>query len=79
MTNEAGVSGKFGCPGRPKLSPRETQVLALLRAGLTYRAIGERLNISEKTVSTYATTLRSKFRVRSRAELTALTSKEIPL
>ncbi len=37
----------------PTLSPRETDVLRLVAEGLTNRAIGERLHVSEPTVKTH--------------------------
>ncbi|MBP2702789.1 response regulator transcription factor [Microbispora sp. RL4-1S] len=40
-----------------RLTPREREVLALMAEGLTNQAIGQRLNLSRKTVETHVTSL----------------------
>jgi DNA-binding NarL/FixJ family response regulator len=50
------------------LSARERQVLALMAEGLSNTEIGERLNISEKTVRNHASNLFDKLGVWSRAQ-----------
>ena len=42
-----------GHPGRPLLTQRESEVLALLAEGLTHEQIGARLSISSETVRTH--------------------------
>jgi DNA-binding CsgD family transcriptional regulator len=53
------------------LSERETQVLRLLAAGKTNRAIGDALFISEKTVARHVSNIFDKLGVSSRAGATA--------
>ncbi len=60
---------------KPELSDRETEVLDLLREGLTNREIANRLFLSEKTVKHYLTTLMRKLQVRNRVEAALIASK----
>ncbi|SMP67139.1 response regulator [Noviherbaspirillum suwonense] len=66
---------------RPALDPlqeltvREHEILALIGAGLTNRAIGERLQLSEKTIKHYVTNIFQKLQVRSRVEAALLAVK----
>ena len=53
------------------LSPRENEVLALIAAGKTNRAIAADLFISEKTVARHVSNIFAKLRLSSRAEATA--------
>jgi ATP/maltotriose-dependent transcriptional regulator MalT len=53
------------------LSDRETQVLRLLAAGKTNRAIGEELFISEKTVARHVSNIFDKLGVSTRTEAAA--------
>lgn len=50
------------------LSPRERQVLLLMRDGTSLPAIATRLEVSEATVKTYVSRLYSKLRVNNRAQ-----------
>ncbi|GAA1794488.1 response regulator transcription factor [Planosporangium flavigriseum] len=50
------------------LSPRERQVLLLMRDGTSLPAIATRLQVSEATVKTYVSRLYSKLRVNNRAQ-----------
>ena len=43
------------------MSPREHQILALLRAGKTFKEIGASLDISERTVEHHLERLRQRF------------------
>jgi RNA polymerase sigma factor (sigma-70 family) len=52
------------------LTPRETEVLLLVADGLTNREIGERLDISPRTVETHRERVMGKLRIRSVAGLT---------
>jgi two-component system, NarL family, response regulator DevR len=53
------------------LSVQENRVLALVAEGLTNREIGERLNLSEKTVKNYLSNLLDKLELRRRSEAAA--------
>jgi len=55
-------------PGHATLSPREREVLQLVAAGQTNRAIGLELSISEETVKTLLSRIYGKLGVRRRAE-----------
>jgi DNA-binding CsgD family transcriptional regulator len=54
-----------------RLSPRESEVLALLATGKTNRAIARELFISEKTVARHVSNIFTKLDLSSRAEATA--------
>ncbi|MGH3010579.1 MAG: LuxR C-terminal-related transcriptional regulator [Gaiellaceae bacterium] len=59
-------------PGPPAgLTPREVEVLRLVAAGRTNRAIADELVISEKTVARHVSNIFVKLRVSSRAAATA--------
>jgi two-component system, NarL family, nitrate/nitrite response regulator NarL len=55
-------------PGRPLLTPREVEVLALVGQGQSNKAIARRLNISAHTVKYHLEAIFAKLGVRSRAE-----------
>ncbi len=55
-------------PAGPRLSPRETQVLALLAEGLGVAAIARRLYISESTTKTHISKLYEKLGAANRAQ-----------
>ncbi len=61
-------------PGLARLTPRETEVLALLGEGLTNRALAGRLFVSEKTVKTHVSSILAKLGLpdRTRAALYAV-------
>lgn len=63
---------EFSRPRQPdsfdRLTSREAEVLDLLSQGMTNRAIGEKLNLAEKTVKHYITGILEKLHVRSRTE-----------
>jgi DNA-binding CsgD family transcriptional regulator len=54
-----------------QLTLRESSVLRLLAGGLSYKAIGETLEIGTETVRTHVRNARSKTGARSRLELVA--------
>jgi two-component system nitrate/nitrite response regulator NarL len=56
--------------GRPDLSARERQVLALVAGGLSNREIAERLSLSVRTVETHRQHMMDKLDIRSVAGLT---------
>jgi len=53
------------------LSEREIEVLRLLAAGLTNRAIAEALTISERTVDRHVSNIYTKLDISTRAAATA--------
>jgi DNA-binding CsgD family transcriptional regulator len=60
-----------GAPRWESLSPRECEVLILVAAGKTNRAIAQELFISEKTVARHLANIFIKLRLNSRAQATA--------
>jgi DNA-binding CsgD family transcriptional regulator len=58
-------------PGPESLTRQEAEVLDLVRAGLSNRAIAERLVLSVKTVEGHLTTIYGKFGVTSRTQVLA--------
>ena len=66
------VNQLLGAPrGAGALSPRENEVLVLVAAGKSNRAIAGDLFISEKTVARHVSNIFTKLRLSSRAEATA--------
>ena len=55
-----------GRAARPALTPREVQVLELVRRGLRNREIGASLGISEETVQSHVKSILSKLEVPDR-------------
>jgi DNA-binding NarL/FixJ family response regulator len=64
-----------GSPRPGGLSPRESEVLTLVAAGKTNRAIATELFISEKTVARHVSNIFTKLGLSSRAEATAYAYK----
>lgn len=54
------------------LTERESEILKLVGRGMTNRAIGEELHLSEKTIKHYVTNILEKLHVRSRVEAAML-------
>jgi DNA-binding NarL/FixJ family response regulator len=59
-----------GMAPRTVLSPRETQVLALIAEGLSTKAIAKRLGIAPRTVETHREHLHGKLQAHNAADLT---------
>jgi len=72
-----GAKGRAGPKAAGLLSRRETEVLRLLREGLTNRRIGERLFISPKTVEHHLSRVYSKLDVTTRAEAAAYAARHL--
>lgn len=66
----SGVTRSSQRPPHEALSKREMEVLLLLSKGVTLTRIGESLQLSVKTVSTYRARILEKFGMESNAELT---------
>ncbi len=60
----------------PPLSPREVQVLSLVAAGLTNKAIAFRLGLSERTIQFHLNSIFNKTNTSSRTEATALALRQ---
>ena len=60
-----------------QLTDRERQVLKLVGEGLRNREIGERLELTEKTIKHYITNILSKLQVRSRVEAALLLTRKM--
>jgi len=56
-------------PGIESLSPREFEVLTCIGRGLLMKQIADKLDISEKSISTYQTRLMAKLGVTTKVEL----------
>lgn len=61
---------------RSQLSPRENEVLQLLRAGLSVSRIAQQMMVSESTIKTYVARVYDKLGVRSRAQAVAVTGQD---
>jgi DNA-binding NarL/FixJ family response regulator len=69
---DAGPVGKSLTPAtRHGLTPRETEVLQLVREGCSNRQIGDRLYISERTARTHVQNILNKLDVNTRAAAAA--------
>ena len=55
--------------GKTELSAREDEIMKLLAAGYSSRAIGEQKGLSPKTIDTYRSRILTKLNLRTRAEL----------
>jgi DNA-binding NarL/FixJ family response regulator len=60
------------------LSPREREVLALVTAGRTNKAIASALYVSPNTVKTHVTSLLHKLRADSRVQLATIATRHCP-
>lgn len=65
-----GLAARQGAPTPRDLSRREREILRLVADGHTSIAIGEKLNLSQKTVDTYRSRLMHKLNINSVAGLT---------
>ncbi len=57
------------------LNPREEGILVLVADGLSNREVGEKLDLSEKTIKHYMTNILQKLHVRNRVEAALLVQK----
>lgn len=59
-------------PRRDRLTPREREILTLLAAGLSNRAVGERLGIAERTVKFHVGEILARLGAANRAQAVAI-------
>ncbi|MGO4525959.1 LuxR C-terminal-related transcriptional regulator [Microvirga sp. 2MCAF35] len=62
----------------PPLTPREQQILSILVQGRSNKEIGNKLELSEKTIKHHLTNILQKLRVRNRVEAALLASNHLP-
>jgi two-component system, NarL family, response regulator DevR len=62
-----------------RLSPQEERILSLVADGRTNKAIGEELQLAEKTVKNYVSSILSKLEVARRAEAAAYLARHTTL
>jgi DNA-binding NarL/FixJ family response regulator len=75
--------GSSGLASRPReterqtkgLTERQTEVLRLVAQGLTYREVGERLSLSERTVRFHMTEIISRLHLQNRNQVLAYAGK----
>ncbi|MEA2665692.1 MAG: hypothetical protein QOI11_2636, partial [Candidatus Eremiobacteraeota bacterium] len=72
----AGAPHAEGEPREGRLTPREAQVAELAASGLSNRAIGEQLSLSDRTVEHHLGVVFGKLGLRSRVELAARRGSE---
>ena len=65
-------AGAHGPNPLDKLSPQERRILALIASGGTNKEVGLKLNLSDKTVKNYLSSVFVKLRVSRRAEAAAI-------
>jgi DNA-binding NarL/FixJ family response regulator len=58
-----------------KLNPREIEVLKLVAAGLTYKEIGARLNLSPRTIKYHMSEIMARLHLENRAQVLAYTGQ----
>ncbi len=68
LTALAPAGSSAGDDGRPRLTPRQCEVLDLLCQGLTNKMIGRRLDLSENTVRWHVQALLTALQASSRSE-----------
>jgi two-component system nitrate/nitrite response regulator NarL len=74
----ASISDAKG-PGHLRhLTPREQQILSILVQGRSNKEIGNKLELSEKTIKHHLTNILQKLRVRNRVEAALLASNHLP-
>lgn len=71
--SEARGSGQL-----PHLTAREQQILSILVQGRSNKEIGNKLELSEKTIKHHLTNILQKLRVRNRVEAALLASNHLP-
>jgi DNA-binding CsgD family transcriptional regulator len=68
-TRRVPVSSSLPWPGKSSgLTERESEVIALVAAGLTNQEIADRLFLSRETIKSYVGSIFSKLEIRNRVE-----------
>jgi two-component system nitrate/nitrite response regulator NarL len=62
----------------PDLTPREDEILSILVKGRSNKEIGNKLDLSEKTIKHHVTNILQKLQVRNRVEAALVASERIP-
>jgi DNA-binding NarL/FixJ family response regulator len=79
MRTSPGSLTEVRSPSRlPHLTPREQQILSILAQGRSNKEIGNKLDLSEKTIKHHLTNILQKLRVRNRVEAALLASNHLP-
>jgi DNA-binding NarL/FixJ family response regulator len=68
LTTSSPAAASMGDDGRPRLTPRQCEVLDLLCQGLSNKMIGRRLELSENTVRWHVQALLTALQASSRSE-----------
>lgn len=68
LSIEAAAAGLKRRPTTPELTAREQTVFAMLADGLTNREIGERLELSTRTVKDHVSSIYRRLEVHNRAD-----------
>src|SRR2546427_3516418 len=79
MRSEPSRRGRGRPPHPDILTPREWQVLDLLRRGLTHEQIAQRLDISSATAKYHVAEIISKLGVQTREEAAAWQPEAVPV
>ncbi len=75
QTGEEGTRGGGDAEKGAGLTERQTDVLRLVAGGLTYREVGERLSLSERTVRFHMAEMMSRLHLQNRAQVLAYAGK----
>jgi len=59
-------------PSFPDLSDRQKQILSLVAEGLTYKEVGAKVNLAERTIKYHVGEILARLHLKSRAEATRL-------
>ncbi|QRM30246.1 response regulator transcription factor [Microvirga sp. VF16] len=79
MKSDTGSVSEAQEPGSlPHLTPREQQILSILVQGRSNKEIGNKLDLSEKTIKHHLTNILQKLRVRNRVEAALVASNHLP-
>lgn len=69
--DEKAATGSFGGPPAAELTPRQREVLVLVADGLTYKEIGQALDLSESTVKYHMGEIVRRLHLKNREQVVA--------